>query len=223
MCWTRLSRITGMSKTTIRTISKNTSKTIVKNITGKKSWECVVEEGAQVTLVLLFFASFDSHVTVRLAGKGAKAFIIGIVIGKYTSDMKLHTLQLHEVPDTTSSLLVKGVFADSAKFVYDGAIVVEKNAQKTDAYQRNENLMLSDQTHAESRPSLEILANDVRCTHGATISALPSDQLWYLATRGIVQVQAQRLLVRGFLEHALVSLQDKEVSARILQRVLNHL
>jgi len=188
---------------------------------GDSSYEYCVGKGAHLTLVMTSTTKLKVHadVHVRLAEYGAQASIIGLVIGTDQSSLELHTFQHHEAPQTMSNLLVKGVFRDSSRFVYDGAIRVEKLAQRTDAYQRNENLLLSPAAFAESKPSLEILANDVRCTHGATLSALPADQLWYLATRGIGQIEAERLLVTGFLQSALEHIPDADVRVRIFKNI----
>ncbi len=129
--------------------------------------------------------------------------------------MSLHTLQSHEAPGTTSDLLVKSLLTDNATFLYDGAIFVSRIAQKTDAYQRNENLMLSRVAHAESKPKLEILANDVRCTHGATIGSVREDELWYLKTRGIDNSEGTRLISRGFLESINSRISDESAQARV--------
>ncbi len=197
-------------------------KIVTEDIHGGDSlYEYCVGKGAHLTLVMTSTTKSKVHVDVhvRLAEYGAQASIIGLVIGTDESSLELHTLQHHEAPQTTSNLLVKGVFYDSARFIYDGAIRVEKAAQQTDAYQRNENLLLSDRAHAESKPSLEILANDVRCTHGATLSALPFDQLWYLAARGIGQPEARRLLVSGFLQSALEHVPDASMRVRIFKNI----
>jgi len=110
----------------------------------------------------------------------------------------LHTLQKHLVDHTTSDLLIKGCLKDRARSIYQGLIQVAEGAQRTDAYQANRNLLLSDTARADSIPGLEILANDVRCTHGATIGTVDEEQMFYLMTRGLPRNQAQRLIVEGF-------------------------
>ncbi len=187
---------------------------------GASRYEYSVDREESLTLVLAMTCSSSTDVRIHLKGRGANAHIIGLAVGKDTTSMKLHTDQLHEAPETTSNLLVKGVLADQATFLYDGAIRVEKDAQKTDAYQRNENLLLSPDAFAESKPTLEILANNVRCTHGATISSLPKDQLWYLASRGIGKKEASSLIVRGFLESALTHV-PQEYKHNIVDKVLD--
>ena len=189
---------------------------------GKSLKEFRVNENSSLTLVIsaINVQNIDASVSVRLLHQGASATIIGVVMGDMNADINLHTLQKHEAPDTTSNLLVKSALKGSARCVIDGGIRVEKKAQKTNAYQRNENLLLSGDAYAESKPALEILANDVRCTHGATVGPISPDELWYLATRGIGKAKAEALIVEGFFRSALDLVSDESVRYRILQRVL---
>lgn len=150
----------------------------------------------------------DIHLSVRLSGSGAKATIIGLVLGKKDQHITIHTEQIHEAPETVSNLLVKAALYDEAIFTYDGIIRVDRRAQKSDAYQKNENLLLSPNAEARSDPALEILANDVRCTHGSTTGKLSEDQLWYLGSRGLSREKGEELLVKGFFEHAINAISD---------------
>ncbi len=185
----------------------------------------IVSKNDHLTWVMLFSENSPSSfkAVVELEGPGAKVQLIGIVIGSGDKQLSLETVQLHKAPLTTSSLLVKSILADRSKFNYDGTIRVERVAQKTDAYQRNENLILSPRAQAESHPTLEILANDVRCTHGATIGTLSIEELWYLRSRGIAPGEARRLMIYGFLESALATVGDpilyKTISRRIASRL----
>ena len=106
-------------------------------------------------------------------------------------------------PDCESDFAFKGALRDEASVVWRGMIRVEKDAQKTNAYQENRNLLLSEQAHADSIPGREILANDVRCTHGATLSPVDRDQLFYAMARGLTRADAERLIVRGFFQDVL--------------------
>lgn len=188
---------------------------------GKSRFEYIVQKDSFLNLIVtaIHAKKVDASVAVRLTGSGSNATIIGIVVGEKQSDMKIHTLQKHEAPDTTSNLLVKSALSGEARCIIDGAIRVEKRSQKTNAYQRNENLLLSDKAYAESKPSLEILANDVRCTHGATVGPVSAEQLWYLSTRGISQASAETLIVEGFFHSALDLVTDESVRYRIQQMV----
>lgn len=188
---------------------------------GNSRHEYIVQKDSTFTLVLtaIHAKKIDATVAVRLMGSGSQATIIGLVIGDRDADIKIHTLQKHEAPDTTSNLLVKSALFGRARCVIDGGIRVEKKAQKTNAYQRNENLLLSDKAYAESKPSLEILANDVRCTHGATVGPVSQEELWYLATRGISTKMAEQIIVEGFFASALTLVTDESVRYRIQQSV----
>ena len=133
-----------------------------------------------------------------LAGPGARAYVHGFMFGDHDQHFHLHTLQRHQKDHCTSDLLIKGCLKDTARSVYQGLIQVSEGAQRTDAYQANRNLLLSDTSRADSIPGLEILANDVRCTHGATIGHVDDEQMYYLMARGLHRATAQRLIVEGF-------------------------
>jgi Fe-S cluster assembly protein SufD len=133
-----------------------------------------------------------------LAAPGAQAFVHGFMFGDGRQHFHQHTLQRHLAEHGTSDLLIKGCLKDRARSVYQGLIQVAEGAQHTDAYQANRNLLLSDKARADSIPGLEILANDVRCTHGATIGDVDPEQMYYLMARGLPRPQAPRLIVDGF-------------------------
>ena len=170
---------------------------------GQSTREYRVKSGVTLSLLLTGTGSFDARVTVRLAGRGAAATITGIFTATADTKQKLHTMQIHEAPGTTSNLLVKTVLSGRAAFLYDGGIRIEKSAQTSDAYQRNENLLLSGTPHAESKPTLEILADDVRCTHGAASGPADPDGVWYLETKGMSKEQSTALIAQGFIQSAL--------------------
>ena len=138
-----------------------------------------------------------------LDGPGAQAFVHGFMFGDQKQHFHLHTLQRHLKDHTTSDLLIKGCLKDRARSIYQGLIQVSEGAQRTDAYQANRNLLLSDQARADSIPGLEILANDVRCTHGATVGHVDPEQMYYLMSRGLPEAEAQRLIVEGFFSPVL--------------------
>ena len=129
---------------------------------------------------------------------GAKVYVHGFMFGDGRQHFDMHTLQRHLKDHTTSDLLIKSCLKDRARSVYQGLIQVSEGAQRTDAYQANRNLLLSGTARADSIPGLEILANDVRCTHGATIGTVDADQMYYLMSRGLPSQDAQRLIVEGF-------------------------
>jgi Fe-S cluster assembly protein SufD len=135
-----------------------------------------------------------------LAGQGATSRVTGAYFADGTQHLDYDTLQKHLAPNTTSDFAFKGALRDQATAVWRGMIKVEKDAQKTNAYQENRNLLLSPKAHADSIPGLEIEANDVRCTHGATVSQVDRDELFYCMARGLSRGEAERLIVRGFYQ-----------------------
>ena len=134
----------------------------------------------------------------RMVEPGAQVYVHGFMFGDSRQHFDMHTLQQHLADHCTSDLLIKGCLKDRARSVYQGLIQVAEGAQRTDAYQANRNLLLSDTARADSIPGLEILANDVRCTHGATIGTVDPEQMYYLMARGLRAHEAQRLIVEGF-------------------------
>ncbi|HVT73388.1 MAG TPA: Fe-S cluster assembly protein SufD [Lacunisphaera sp.] len=139
----------------------------------------------------------------QLQAPGAHSEMLALTVAHGTQEFDQRTLQIHQAPNTSSNLLYKNALLDQAKTIFSGLIVVDPDAQKTDAYQSNRNLMLSDEAEAHSLPGLEIQANDVRCTHGATSARIDREQEFYLESRGIRPAQAQELLVFGFFEEVL--------------------
>jgi Fe-S cluster assembly protein SufD len=138
-----------------------------------------------------------------LAGEGSFSEMLGLYFADSDQHFAQRTLQSHNAPHTTSDLLYKGALKESSKSEYSGLIKVLKGAQGTDAYQANRNLVLSEDALARSIPQLEIEANEVRCTHGATVSPVEEEHLFYLMSRGIDRVTAQKLIVFGFFGEVL--------------------
>jgi Fe-S cluster assembly protein SufD len=162
----------------------------------------VVARDAELDWVAGGFGSRKGKVTIenRLAGPGATSRVTGAYFADGDQHLDYDTLQSHQAPNTTSDFAFKGVLRDRATSVWRGMIKVERDAQRTNAYQENRNLLLSPDAHADSIPGLEILANDVRCTHGATVSQVNRDELFYCMARGLSREEAQLLIVRGFYQ-----------------------
>ena len=139
----------------------------------------------------------------QLAAPGAFSEMLALTVAETGQEFDQRTLQIHQAPNTKSDLLYKNALRGTAKTIFSGLIVVDPDAQKTDAYQSNRNLMLSDDAEACSLPGLEIQANDVRCTHGATSSRIDPEQEFYLQSRGIAKEAADELLTFGFFEEVL--------------------
>ena len=144
-----------------------------------------------------------TRVEASLVGQGSSAELKGIYLASGKQFFDFHTLQDHQVGNTTSDLLFKGALQDTAKAVYAGLIRIEKGAARSDAYQANRNLVLSEHAKATSIPMLEIDNNDVRCTHGATVGPVDPLSLFYLQSRGIPAATAKRMIVQGFFGEVL--------------------
>jgi Fe-S cluster assembly protein SufD len=139
-----------------------------------------------------------TRVEASLVGQGAEAELKAVYLASGEQFFDFHTLQDHQVGNTRSDLLFKGALQDTARTVYAGLIRIEKGAARSDAYQANRNLVLSNHAKATSIPMLEIDNNDVRCTHGATVGPVDPQHLFYLRSRGIPEQTAKRMIVQGF-------------------------
>ena len=164
-----------------------------------------VERDAELDWVTGGFGSKKGKIRIQndLAGPGATSRVTGAYFADGVQHLDYDTFQEHIAPNTTSDFAFKGALRDKSRAVWRGMIRVERDAQKTNAYQENRNLLLSKTAHADSIPGLEILANDVRCTHGATLGQVDREQLFYLMARGLPRHEAERLIVRGFFQDVL--------------------
>lgn len=156
---------------------------------------------------------------IRLMGEHAEAQILGIFIGRGDEQFTIHTRQLHKASNTKSDLLIKSVLFDSSRLNYDGLIKIEKEGQGSDAYQRNENLVMNENVRVDTKPELEILANSVRCTHGATVGKIDNEQLFYLQSRGLSTKQAQKLIIEGFFEGVLERIIDNKLQKKLRDKI----
>ena len=151
----------------------------------------------------------------RLVGEGARSDLLAVSVATGEQEFDARTLQDHISPRTASDLLYKNALDDKARCTFGGLIRVEPHAHFTDAYQKVRNLLLSDDSEANSMPGLEILADNVRCTHGATSGQINEDELFYLRSRGIPIPVAQRLIVTGFLNEVIQRLDQPEIAAHL--------
>jgi Fe-S cluster assembly protein SufD len=161
-----------------------------------------VARDASLDWITLGFGSANGKVfqETQLAGPGAHGTVTGAYATRGRQHLDFDTLQEHAAPDTTSDLAFRGILADRSSAVWRGMIKVDPGAQRTDAFQESRNLLLSKRAHADAIPGLEILANDVRCTHAAAIAQIDREQLFYLRSHGLSEADAQRLVIEGFLQ-----------------------
>ena len=161
-----------------------------------------VERDGRLDWAALGFGSARGKVRMetKLAGPGSEARVTGGYAGGAGQHLDFDTLQEHAAPNTNSDLAFRGVLAAGSTAVWRGMIKVDPGAQQTDAFQESRNLLLSPEAHADAIPGLEILADDVRCTHAAAIAQVDKEQLFYLTSRGLGEAPAKSLIIEGFLE-----------------------
>jgi Fe-S cluster assembly protein SufD len=158
-----------------------------------------------------------------LAGEGGESDQLAVYFADESQMLDFRTLQDHDAPRTRSNLLFKGAVEDVARSVYSGLVRIRATAQKTNAFQTNRNLVLSEGAHAESIPNLEIEANDVKCSHASTVGPIDDDQLYYLESRGIPPEDAERLIVLGFFDDVLERLPVSALSDGLRHSVVDKL
>jgi Fe-S cluster assembly protein SufD len=193
---------------------------------GEKRWvfgqqRSVVERDGALDWITLGFGSGRGKVFLEtnLAGAGAHTAVTGAYATRGRQHIDFDTLQEHAAPNTTSDLAFRGILADRSTAVWRGMIKVDPGAQQTDAFQESRNLLISKRAHADAIPGLEILANDVRCTHAAAIAQIDKDQIFYLRSHGLPENVARRLVIEGFL-HALVERFEEGPVQRVVTRAL---
>src|ERR1700756_3801533 len=159
----------------------------------------------------------------RLIGEGGRSDLLAVAVAKHQQEFDARTLQDHISPRTASDLLYKNALDDRARTIFGGLIRVEPHAHFTDAYQKVRNLLLSDEAEANSMPGLEILADNVRCTHGATSGQIEPEELFYLLSRGIPERVAKALVVKGFLNEVVDRLPGATLTEHLHEQIASHL
>ncbi len=196
----------------------------------EKSWifgaqRAEVQRDGKLDWVAAGFGSARGRVRMetKLAGEGAEGKVTGAYVPHARQHVDFDTTQEHAAPNTFSDLAFRGILAGRSTAVWRGVIKVDPGAQQTDAFQECRNLLLSKRAHVDAIPGLEILANDVRCTHAAAIAQIDKDQLFYLRSRGLPEPQAQRLVIEGFMAELVERFEEgqtREVLAGALERRL---
>lgn len=174
---------------------------------GRSTWHfahhrATIDRNASMQWTIAAMGSRFAQVSqqVALIGKGATSQVNGVMFTQDAQQMTYNTIQHHVAPACRSDFLYKSALQDQSRTVWRGMIKVDKAAQKTDGYQRNDNLLLSDQARADSIPGLEILADDVRCTHGSTSGKVDEELIFYARSRGFTRKEAVRMIVTGFFQ-----------------------
>lgn len=176
-----------------------------RNVWNFHTQHAVVAQDAAIKSLNVALGSMlsKSMIFSTLAGAGSLAEMLGLYFADEDQHLDFQTRQSHQSPYASSDLLFKGTVKDQARTVYSGTIVVAPKAHGTDAYQANRNLSLSPKARVDTIPKLEIEANDVRCTHGATISQIEEEYIFYLMSRGINRTEAEKLIVDGFFDEVI--------------------
>jgi len=171
------------------------------------------------------FGALGSHLTknfseLSLVGEGSSGKMSGFYFTDGNQHLDHDTQQNHLAPSTTSDLLFKGALVGESHSVWQGMIYVAENASKTDGYQANRNLILDRKARADSIPGLEILTDDVRCTHGATVGKIDPDEVFYLETRGLPRSDAERMIVEGFFDPIMQRIPFEGVRNRFQEAII---
>ena len=171
-----------------------------------------VQSGEKTEMILLVLpgVSCDIKLDVRLAGEGAEANIYGAYVCGGEERVKIAVDMHHDLPHCNSRQLFKGVAGGTSKVDFYGKIIVAKDAQRTEAYQENHNILLTDGAKVETKPQLEIYADDVKCSHGATIGRLNEEEQFYMRSRGITLEDAKVLQMISFIAPVLENIENEE-------------
>jgi Fe-S cluster assembly protein SufD len=178
-----------------------------------------VQSGQRKDMVLLVYpgVSCDVKLDVRLAGEGAEANIYGAYVCGGEERVKIAVDMHHDLPHCNSRQLFKGIAGGTSKVDFYGKIIVAQDAQRTEAYQENHNLLLSDGAKVDTKPQLEIYADDVKCSHGATIGRLNEEEQFYMRSRGITLEDARVLQMISFIAPVLENIPEEEREAVALK------
>ncbi len=181
----------------------------------------VVNAGAKARVTVLILPGYenDAHIDVDIIGENADVNISGLYLCNSNEKLAIRTDIRHRKPHCTSYQIFNGIAAGKSDVKFYGKIVVAPDAQKTEAYQTNHNLVLSEGAHAESKPQLEIYADDVKCSHGATVGQLNEDEQFYMRSRGIPEAEAKVLQMISFIAPVLANIEDETLRDKMKETV----
>lgn len=176
-----------------------------------------VQSGEKLELqyVILPGESRDLEITVDLAGAGAQAQVKVLYLCRADEKVRIRVAMHHLAPECHSTQLINGIAGGRADVRFDGTIVVAPGAQKTEAYQENHNIVLTQEAKVVTKPQLEIYADDVKCSHGATVGQLNADELFYMRSRGIPEAEARTLQMLSFLSPVIPAGREEEIESAV--------
>lgn len=158
---------------------------------------------------------FHNESSIQLNGKGAENKILGVLFGDQSQNFENWIIQNHTAPNTTSDIQFRGGLRGRARSFFSGLVKIDRQAQRSDAYQSAKHLLLSPDAKADAIPNLEILADDVKCSHGAAVGSVDEDQKFYLGARGIPPAEAEKIIVQGFFDPVIAEMPSEAVQTRL--------
>ncbi len=164
-----------------------------------------------------------NDINVKLNGEFIESHLYGLYLGNDNQHIDTHTFIDHAKPNCMSNELYKGILDDNSRGVFSGKILVEQEAQKTNAFQSNKSILLSDNAHADSKPQLEIYADDVKCSHGATVGNIDETAYFYIRSRGVPSNIAKSMLIRAFANDVLEPVNISALSETLSHQIFEHL
>ena len=177
----------------------------------KGQYQVPAGEVLNLEFVVLPGESKDIDVSIDLTGPGAEAHLKALYLCRADEKVNFRIVMHHRAPGCKSTQLIKGIAGGAAQVHFDGTIVVAPDAQQTEAYQENHNIVLTEQARVETRPQLEIYADDVKCSHGATVGRLNEDERFYMRSRGIPDQEARLLQMLSFLSPVVPAGKEEEM------------
>lgn len=181
------------------------------------------KEALVVDIIIASQVSFHAEVKINMEAKGGIATIRVFVLPTKRAGITISTYQKHIAPNTKSDMVVKTLLVDASTVSFQGNVYIGKDAKKSDAIQKNINLVVGDGGVVTTAPTLEILNNDVRCAHGVTTGTIPSDAVWYMETRGISEHVAKTLYIDGYIHDSMSGIQDNFIKDVIYNQMESHI
>ena len=181
----------------------------------KAQYQVAAGETLELQFVVLPGESKDIEVSIDLEGPGAEAHLKGLYLCNSNEDVKIRVVMHHKAPGCKSTQLFNGIAGGRSHFHFDGVIVVAPGADGTEAYQENHNIVLTEEAKVETKPQLEIYADDVKCSHGATTGRLGEDELFYMRSRGIPEKEARTLQMLSFLSPVIPEDRKEEIETAV--------
>ena len=181
----------------------------------KGQYQVAAGEKLELQYVIWPGESRNLDIHVDLVGPGAEAHIKVLYLCRADEKVGIRVLMHHKAPQCRSTQLINGIAGGRAEVSFDGTIVVAPDAQQTEAFQENHNIVLTEQAKVQTKPQLEIYADDVKCSHGATVGQLNADELFYMRSRGIPEAEARTLQILSFLSPVIPAGREEEVESAV--------